>query len=123
MFYLAAAVSDFYISDGRLAQHKIQSDESLTLQLEQVPKCLGKLTGQWAPRSFAVSFKLETDEALVVLKAQTAILKYNVHLVVANQLNVSAAKGRVGVSCRIWSIIKQIYLFLLLNYKDHVQGK
>lgn len=36
MFYLAAAVSDFYIPWSRLAEHKIQSDDGpLTLHLEK----------------------------------------------------------------------------------------
>ena len=47
---------------------------------------LGTLTKEWAPHAFHVSFKLETDMNLVVSKAKTAIEKYGVHLVVANQL-------------------------------------
>ena len=47
---------------------------------------LGKLTKEWAPHAFHVSFKLETDMDLVVSKARAAIEKYGVHLVVANQL-------------------------------------
>lgn len=73
-----------------MAQHKIQSSEGLTLELQQVPKMLGKLTQQWAPRSFVVSFKLETDENILFQKAGGAIRNYNVHLVVANILNTRA---------------------------------
>ena len=36
--------------------------------------------------AYVVSFKLETDETLVIEKAQKAIREYHVHLVVANQL-------------------------------------
>lgn len=51
------------------AEHKIQSrDGQLTLDLEQVPKALGVLTGCWAPRAVVVSFKLETDEQLLITK-------------------------------------------------------
>ena len=40
----------------------------------------------WAPKSFIVSFKLETDDELVIHKAKRAIINYNVNVVVANQL-------------------------------------
>jgi len=85
-FYLAAAVSDFYIPDDLMAQHKIQSSEGLHLDLQQVPKLLGKLTTEWAPMAYCVSFKLETDSNQLVSKATGAIQKYKVHLVVANLL-------------------------------------
>jgi len=89
VFYLAAAVSDFYVPEEDMVEHKIQSKGGtggLTLHLKNVPKCLGKLTKQWAPKAFVVSFKLETDKDLVVSKALAAIDNYGVHLVVANQL-------------------------------------
>ncbi len=71
--------------------HKIQSSVGvgLTLQLDDVPKVLKRLVSEWAPSAFVVSFKLETDPVLVVPKARRAIEKYGVHLVVANQLQVS----------------------------------
>lgn len=89
LFYLAAAVSDFYLPPEHMAEHKIQSHGGkggLVLELSNVPKTLGKLVADWAPRSFIVSFKLETDKKLVISKAQRAIENYGVHLVVANQL-------------------------------------
>lgn len=88
LFFLAAAVSDFYIPQQELATHKIQSRAGpLTLTLTPVPKLLGVLRRQWAPRAFVVSFKLETDWDLLRSKAQQAIDKYGVHLVVANELH------------------------------------
>lgn len=70
-----------------MVAHKIQSgDGGLDLHLKQVPKCLGKLTSEWAPNAFAVSFKLETDTAILRTKADGALAKYGVHLVVANLL-------------------------------------
>lgn len=89
LFYLAAAVSDFYLPPEDMVEHKIQShggDGGLILSLKSVPKTLGKMTGEWAPHSFVTSFKLETDQQLVITKAQKAIQQYRVHLVVANQL-------------------------------------
>lgn len=73
-----------------MAVHKIQStgtnDHGLIIELENVPKMLTNLTTEWAPQSFVVSFKLETDPNLVIPKAKGAISKYHVDLVVANQL-------------------------------------
>ena len=89
MIYLAAAVSDFYIPPEEMAVHKIQSREQagLTLKLANTPKMLAPLVKEWCPRAFLVSFKLETDEDLVIKKAQQAIATYGVHRVVANLLH------------------------------------
>ena len=87
--YLAAAASDFYIPWAQLAEHKIQSrggGAGLALALEPVPKLLGAVKGAWAPEAFVVSFKLETDPALLLPKARGALRKYGVDLVVANVL-------------------------------------
>ena len=84
----------------------------MRLDLKRVPKCLGLLTQHWAPNAYVVSFKLETDEALVIGKAQKAIREYHVHLVVANQLQTrrnlvqlvdksSVTKIEKGNECRI----------------------
>jgi hypothetical protein len=67
-------------------EHKIQSSGGLVLDLNQVPKLLGDVTGRWAKDSYVVSFKLETDERLIIDKAAQAIDKYGVHLVIANML-------------------------------------
>lgn len=69
-----------------MVQHKIQSSDGLILELEQVPKMLGELTHEWAPKSFVVSFKLETDEEILLDKAWGAIQRYQVNLVIANVL-------------------------------------
>ncbi|CAG9460296.1 unnamed protein product [Pedinophyceae sp. YPF-701] len=87
-FYLAAAVSDFYIPWASLTEHKIQSrDGGLSMELSQVPKTLGELRRVWAPSAFVASFKLETDPSMLESKARGAIEKYDVHAVVANLLH------------------------------------
>jgi len=122
MFYLAAAVSDFFIPLERMVEHKIQSsedfaaadvergaiapaarieDQRLVVDLDPVPKFLKQLVDGWAPEGMIVSFKLETDESLLVKKAQYALEKYAHHLVIGNLLAtrkwevvfVSAQKG------------------------------
>lgn len=82
MLYLAAAVSDFYIPSSALSEHKIQSAGSdtagsttaggLSLTLHGVPKLLGEVKRLWAPRAFLVSFKLETNPAILKAKAKTS---------------------------------------------------
>ncbi|GBG29125.1 Phosphopantothenate--cysteine ligase [Hondaea fermentalgiana] len=87
IFILAAAVSDFHIPPDQMAEHKIQSRSGpLSLDLSQVPKALGVLRFHWAPHSFFVSFKLETDHDILISKAQQSIEKYDMHMVVANEL-------------------------------------
>ncbi|KAK9830471.1 hypothetical protein WJX72_011926 [[Myrmecia] bisecta] len=87
IFYLAAAVSDFFLPWSQMVEHKIQSaDGPLHLDLHKVPKMLGLLHKEWAPDAFIVSFKLETDERLLTSKACSSIESYGVHAVVANLL-------------------------------------
>ncbi|GLJ25146.1 hypothetical protein SUGI_0480910 [Cryptomeria japonica] len=87
MFYLAAAVSDFYVPWDSMMEHKIQSESGkLAMQLETVPKMLTLLRKFWAPTTFSVSFKLETDIEILLKKAKSAQKKYGVHVVVANEL-------------------------------------
>ena len=113
LFYLAAAVSDFFVPADRMVEHKIQSSEefashnaggkgangnakppaartegkSLIIDLEPVPKFLKALVDGWAPQAMIVSFKLETDPNILVDKAQYALRKYQHHLVIGNLLN------------------------------------
>lgn len=108
MFYLAAAVSDFFVPKDRMVEHKIQSAEefsahhdshpnakppaartegkSLIIDLEPVPKFLKQLVDGWAPQAMIVSFKLETDPSILVKKAQYALDRYHHHLVIGNLL-------------------------------------
>ncbi|KAK3230780.1 hypothetical protein Dsin_002661 [Dipteronia sinensis] len=87
MFYLAAAVSDFYVPWESMVEHKIQSASGpLDMRLVQVPKMLSVLRKKWAPMAFFISFKLETDIKILLEKADMARKKYEMHAVVANEL-------------------------------------
>ncbi|KAG0494717.1 hypothetical protein HPP92_005711 [Vanilla planifolia] len=86
MFYLAAAVSDFYVPWENMATHKIQSTGPLNMRLSQVPKMLLVLRKEWAPLAFGISFKLETDPKILIEKANASLRKYQMHVVVANEL-------------------------------------
>ncbi|KAH8090790.1 DNA/pantothenate metabolism flavoprotein [Filobasidium floriforme] len=88
MFYLAAAVSDFFLPLDRMAEHKIQSVKgNLVLEMDQVPKVLRPLVQEWLPEAYIVSFKLETEQALLIPKAQKALTRYGHQAVVANDLH------------------------------------
>ncbi|KAF3337626.1 phosphopantothenate--cysteine ligase 2 [Carex littledalei] len=87
MFYLAAAVSDFYVPWESMAEHKIQSASGpLDMRLNQVPKMLSVLRKEWAPAAFCVSFKLETDPDILIQKADAALKRYGMNVVAANLL-------------------------------------
>jgi phosphopantothenate-cysteine ligase len=110
LFYLAAAVSDFFVPKERMAEHKIQSSNAadrhkglptfaetpnsssaqskkLVVDLDPVPKFLKHLVEGWAPDCMIVSFKLETDPSLLVSKAHYALERYSHHLVIGNLLS------------------------------------
>ncbi|EDO16746.1 hypothetical protein Kpol_1003p52 [Vanderwaltozyma polyspora DSM 70294] len=106
LFYLAAAVSDFFVPFSRLPKHKIQSraygelsnDDSensnsattpegkLIINLDPVPKFLRRLVESWAKQAMIVSFKLETDESILIYKSTQALDRYNHQLVIGNLL-------------------------------------
>ena len=87
MIYSAAAVSDFYIPYHQMGEHKIQSAAGDPhIPLTNTPKMLYMVTHEWAPEAYTVSFKLETDTAILLQKASSAIVRYNVDCVVANIL-------------------------------------
>ncbi|KAI8907849.1 DNA/pantothenate metabolism flavoprotein [Gorgonomyces haynaldii] len=88
MYYLAAAVSDFFIPEEKMQKHKIQSQQGgLKLDLEQVPKIIKPLVKDWASNGFIVSFKLETDPSILMSKARQALERYGHQIVIGNMLN------------------------------------
>lgn len=57
--------------------HKIQSGHGApTISLQLVPKMLAPLVSLWVPNAFVVSFKLETDENLLIVKSRDSLNKY-----------------------------------------------
>ncbi|KAK7729827.1 Phosphopantothenate--cysteine ligase cab2 [Cytospora paraplurivora] len=147
LLYLAAAASDFFLPQERMAEHKIQSTDAadgvqkasaesdipaaaaqagggnkteeeafdnfdsspkvprskrLVVDLDPVPKFLKNLVDGWAPQCMIVSFKLETDPAILVHKAKYALERYSHNLVIGNLL-----------STRKWEVV-----FVSLNRPD-----
>lgn len=88
MIYLAAAVSDFYIPHSSLSEHKIQSkNEDYVLKMKRVPKLVKNLVNDWVDDAFVVTFKLETEEEILLEKANLALKTYGHQVVVANELH------------------------------------
>ncbi|KAG8907176.1 hypothetical protein FRB99_005148 [Tulasnella sp. 403] len=88
MYYLAAAVSDFFLPTEKMSEHKIQSGKgSLQIQMDQVPKILKPMVSEWTPEGFIVSFKLETDDTLLIPKARAALERYGHQVVIGNELH------------------------------------
>lgn len=96
---LAAAVSDFYIPEP--SEHKIQSGahvEGLRVDFAPVPKMIGLLVREWFAGQIVVSFKLETDAALLAEKVQHAMDRDGQFAVISNLLQTRA--DRVTVTTR-----------------------
>ncbi|KAI0701393.1 phosphopantothenate-cysteine ligase [Cytidiella melzeri] len=88
MFYLAAAVSDFFLPRQKMSEHKIQSGKgSLHIEMDQVPKILKPLVSEWTRDGYIVSFKLETDSDLLIPKARGALARYGHQVVIGNDLH------------------------------------
>ncbi|XP_077525082.1 phosphopantothenoylcysteine synthetase [Amblyomma americanum] len=88
LLYLAAAVSDFYVPPEDMPEHKIHSDTGpLQLHLHLVPKMLKPLICHWNPVAYVVSFKLETDDRILLDKARRALATYKHKLVIGNELH------------------------------------
>lgn len=51
-------------------------DGAPVIYLQIVPKLLEPLVSLWVPQAFVISFKLETDEHILVSKARGALEKY-----------------------------------------------
>ncbi|QRI42811.1 hypothetical protein ChPV093 [Cheloniid poxvirus 1] len=140
MIYLAAAVSDFYIPYEDMPEHKMESvGEEITLKMKTVPKMLSHLVKEWAPNAFVVSFKLETNDSIVVKKAREALDTYKHHIVIANLMkdrrtNVmiitrdsehnlvlsenERLEGKVIEDKIVNSLVSSHYNFIIKCYKD-----
>lgn len=95
MLYLAAAVSDFFVPQTQIPEHKIQSNtgsSKLVLNLDPVPKFLTSMVNDWYNNSYIISFKLETDDTLLSTKCRGALTKYDHQLVIGNMLQTRKEK-------------------------------
>lgn len=65
---------------------RVPRSKRLVVDLDPVPKFLENLVDGWAPEGMIVSYKLETDPAILVHKARTSLDRYQHHLVIGNLL-------------------------------------
>ncbi|KAF8162485.1 DNA/pantothenate metabolism flavoprotein [Mycena galopus ATCC 62051] len=83
MYYLAAAVSDFFLPRQKMSEHKIQSGKgSLHIEMDQVPKVLKPMVEEWTRDGYIVSFK-----RLLIPKARAALERYGHQVVIGNELH------------------------------------
>ncbi|KAI5860663.1 DFP-domain-containing protein [Durotheca rogersii] len=80
----------------------VPRSKRLIVDLDPVPKFLKNLVDGWAPEGMIVSFKLETDPAILVYKAKYSLERYQHHLVIGNLL-----------STRKWEVV-----FVAPGHKD-----
>ncbi|KAK4102075.1 DFP-domain-containing protein [Parathielavia hyrcaniae] len=65
----------------------VPRSKRLVIDLDPVPKFLKNLVEGWSPQGMIVSFKLETDPAILVHKARYSLDRYQHHLVIGNLLS------------------------------------
>ena len=96
LVYACAAVSDYFIPDDELTEHKIPSEQSeLLVRLKPVPKLLGQIKGNYSPNVFLVSFKLETDEKILEAKCLNSAQKYHQDVIIGNLLHTRTHQVRI----------------------------
>lgn len=78
--------------------------------MNMVPKILSPLVKDWAPQAFVISFKLETDAAILLDRARRALDTYRHQAVVANVLD--SRRGYVVV------VTPQTQVELILTEED-----
>ncbi|KHN98736.1 phosphopantothenate-cysteine ligase [Metarhizium album ARSEF 1941] len=69
------------------ASPRVPRSKRLVIDLDPVPKFLKNLVDGWAPEGMIVSYKLETDPAILVRKARCSLVRYQHHLVIGNLLS------------------------------------
>ncbi|KAG6036553.1 hypothetical protein E4U19_003173 [Claviceps sp. Clav32 group G5] len=69
------------------ASPRLVRSKRLVVDLDPVPKFLKNLVDGWAPQGMIVSYKLETDPAILVRKARYSLERYQHHLVIGNLLS------------------------------------
>ncbi|EFX01987.1 phosphopantothenate-cysteine ligase [Grosmannia clavigera kw1407] len=65
----------------------IPRSKRLVIDLDPVPKFLKNLVDNWSPQCMVISFKLETDPQLLIVKAKGALDRYQHNLVIGNLLS------------------------------------
>ncbi|KAK0717107.1 phosphopantothenate-cysteine ligase-like protein [Lasiosphaeria miniovina] len=83
----APTTTDEEIFDNFDSSPAVPRSKRLVVDLDPVPKFLKNLVEGWSPQGMIVSFKLETDPAILVHKARYSLERYQHHLVIGNLLS------------------------------------
>lgn len=86
-FPTSDSAEDDEIFDNFDSSPRVPRSKRLIVDLDPVPKFLKNLVDGWAPEGMIVSFKLETDPAILVHKARYSLERYQHHLVIGNLLS------------------------------------
>ncbi|OAF69445.1 hypothetical protein A3Q56_02765 [Intoshia linei] len=89
IFYLCAAVSDFYIPYNERSQHKLSfsedSQKEIIFKFKNVPKVITEIINDENCKfSYIVTFKLETNINQLEQNMKLALQKYNHNVVIGN---------------------------------------
>ncbi|KAK4125003.1 DFP-domain-containing protein [Parathielavia appendiculata] len=82
-----AATEEEETFDNFDSSPSVPRSKRLVIDLDPVPKFLKNLVEGWSPQGMIVSFKLETDPAILVHKARYSLDRYQHHLVIGNLLS------------------------------------
>lgn len=83
----AATADEEETFDNFDSSPRVPRSKRLVVDLDPVPKFLKNLVEGWSPEGMIVSFKLETDPAILVHKARYSLDRYQHHLVIGNLLS------------------------------------
>ena len=75
----------------------------------QVPKMLGEMRRQWAPQAFITSFKLETDETLLIIKVTFG------HRLLTHSLHALLCKGPSRRTVPRLAIVTRCHLSIAIH--------
>lgn len=99
----AADSEEEEVFDNFDSSPRVPRSKRLIVDLDPVPKFLHNLVSDWSPGCYIVSFKLETDPAILVHKAKYSLDRYQHNLVIGNLL-----------ATRKWEVV-----FVTPGQKDH----
>lgn len=89
--------------------HKIPSSGPPKIALQLVPKILKPLVNLWVPDAFVISFKLETDENLLISKARDALNNYQ------HKVSIKFKKQKEKKNCQFFLFFFQYVVANMLQ--------
>ena len=121
IYVSVAAISDFTFD--KVYDGKISSDEDITVKLRKLPKLLEQVK-KINPEALVVGFKAEAgiDEESLIKKAKSRMEKYDLDIVVANDILVENS-GPGSNNNEVYIIDNESYEKVSLDSKSNVAKK